>query len=138
MGEKDLFEEASRYSNEIVDYTRKMRGYPVFDIIILGLGDDGHTASIFPGNNAFFKSEKICEVAVHPKSFQKRITLTGTVINNAENIVFLVTGANKAEVVSSIINKTSVTDYPAAWIKPENGMLKWYLDNSAAKLIDKT
>ena len=111
---------------------------PIFDLIILGLGDDGHTASIFPGKNELFSSEKICETAIHPVSFQKRITITGRIINNAENVIFLVTGDKKAEVVSAIIEGSGIHDYPAAHIKPRPGVLKWYFDDAAAKMIDKS
>jgi len=138
MGEKDPDEEAARYSNEIVSFTREVKKLPAFDLIILGLGEDGHTASIFPGNSKLLNSDKVCEVAVHPVSFQKRITITGKVINNAKHIVFLVTGANKADVVSAIIGKKRVFDYPAAYIEPQSGVLNWYLDNAAAAMIDKT
>jgi 6-phosphogluconolactonase len=138
MGEKDPSKEATRYSNEIAGHTRERRGSPVFDMIILGLGDDGHTASIFPANCELLKSKHICEVSVNPKSLQKRITITGIVINNAENVVFIVTGENKAEMVSAIINNTSAVNYPAARIEPKNGILKWYLDIAAGKMIDRT
>jgi 6-phosphogluconolactonase len=138
FGEKDPYEEAVRYSNEIVGFTREMHGLPLFDMIILGLGEDGHTASIFPDNMKLLDSDRICEVAVHPESFQKRITITGKVINNAENVVFLVTGAKKAEVVAEIIDKSKAGDYPAALIEPRHGLLKWYLDISAAKMVDKS
>ena len=137
IGEKDPSEEALRYSNEIAGFTSEMAGLPVFNLIILGLGEDGHTASIFPDNNKLLNSEKICEVAIHPLSFQKRITITGKVINNAENVVFLVTGENKAEVVSAIIERPGTVDFPAARIDPKTGLLKWYLDDAAAKMIDK-
>ena len=76
----------------------------MFDLILLGLGEDGHTASIFPGDMSLFVSEKICEVAVHPVSQQKRITITGKVINNADEVIFLVTGKKKAEIVERIFN----------------------------------
>ena len=138
MGEKDPDEEAARYSNEIVSFTREVKKLPAFDLIILGLGEDGHTASIFPGNSKLLNSDKVCEVAVNPVSFQKRITITGKVINNAKHIVFLVTGANKANVVSAIIGKKRAFDYPAAHIEPQSGVLNWYLDNAAAAMIDKT
>ncbi len=79
---------------------------PLFDLFILGLGDDGHTASIFPGNMDFLlNSEKICEVALHPVTHQKRITITGRVINNSVRVVFLVTGKKKAGIVENIFNK---------------------------------
>jgi len=137
MGEKNPSEEVVRYSNEIAIFTREREGLPQFDLIILGLGEDGHTASIFPGNNKLLNSDKICEIALHPVSSRLRITITGKVINNAENVVFLVTGANKAGVVSAIIENPGTVDYPAAHIEPRTGVLEWYLDDAAAKMIDK-
>jgi 6-phosphogluconolactonase len=137
-GEKDPIGEAGRYSKEITGFTRKRSGLPLFDLIILGLGEDGHTASIFPANSELLNSEKICDIAFHPLSLQKRITITGKIINNADYVVFLVTGANKAEVIAKIIDKTGPDDYPASHIKPASGALKWYLDLNAAKLISKS
>ena len=98
-GEEDPSTEAVRYSSEIVNYTRTTCGLPVFDQIILGMGEDGHTVSIFPSNSEMLYSEKICEVATHPLSGQKRITITGKVINNSDVVTFLVTGHSKADVV---------------------------------------
>jgi len=135
IGEDDPEREAARYSEEILEFTRLRHGLPVFDLIILGLGDDGHTASIFPGQTELLSSEKICSVAVHPVTGQRRITITGPVINNAETVIFLVSGANKAEIVADIIEKPGVTDYPAASVEPADGVLKWYLDIDAASML---
>jgi 6-phosphogluconolactonase len=137
FGEKDPSEEAVRYSEEIKDNTHERKGLPVFDLIILGLGEDGHTASIFPGNNELIDSDKICDIAIHPMTLQKRITLTGKVINNAEKVIFLVTGDNKAKVISEIIEEPGTVDYPASFIKPDYGILEWYLDEAAANMISK-
>jgi 6-phosphogluconolactonase len=136
-GEKKPETEAARYSGEIMKHTGGKNNLPVFDLIILGIGEDGHTASIFPGNNDLLNSEKICEVSVHPVSLQKRVTLTVRVINNAENIIFLVTGANKANVVYDIIENQGIVDYPAAFIEPSDGVLKWYLDQDAASMLNQ-
>ncbi|MFO8002429.1 MAG: 6-phosphogluconolactonase [Marinilabilia sp.] len=104
---------------------------PVFDVIMLGMGDDGHTASIFPPQISLWHSDKWCEIATHPGSGQKRITLTGRVINNAENILFLVTGEKKAAKVNEIINqRDGFEKNPAALVAPEKTM--WLLDQEAA------
>jgi 6-phosphogluconolactonase len=137
IGEDDPGKEAIRYSEEILKFTAIRHGLPVFDLIILGLGDDGHTASIFPGQLELMTSEKICSVAFHPATGQKRITITGPVINNAETVIFLVSGANKAEVVADIIEKPGTTEYPAAAIEPSDGVLKWYLDIDAASMLSQ-
>jgi 6-phosphogluconolactonase len=135
FGENDPSTEAKRYSGEIAGFTRKSEGIPVFDLIILGLGEDGHTASIFPGDVRLLNSGNICETAKHPVSSQKRVSLTGRVINNADMVVFLVTGTRKAAVVSSVIERPGSSDYPAAHIKPQYGILKWYLDEPAAEML---
>jgi 6-phosphogluconolactonase len=134
-GEDDPEAEAVRYSREILKFTRQRHGLPVFELIILGLGDDGHTASIFPGQKHLLTSDSICSVASHPVTGQKRITLTGQVINNADNVIFLVCGAGKAEIVADIIEKPGAVDYPAAFIEPRSGVLKWYLDIDAASML---
>jgi 6-phosphogluconolactonase len=135
-GEDDPEIEAVRYSEEISAFTRKRDGLPLFDFIILGLGEDGHTASIFPGHTELFDSKKICEVAIHPVTKRKRITLTGKVINNADNISFLVTGEKKAEVIKKLLKKTStVSDYPASHVMPVHGRLDWFLDKDAGRFL---
>jgi 6-phosphogluconolactonase len=136
IGEDDPSKEALRYSAVIERYTRSKRNIPVFDIVILGMGDDGHTASIFPGNERLLSSDKICETAVHPLSGQRRITITGKVINNSDEIFFLVTGNKKSQIVNDIFRNSSVSGiFPAAHIKSVNGKTRWLLDNDAAKFI---
>jgi 6-phosphogluconolactonase len=135
-GEDDPEKEAIRYSEEISAFTAKRDDLPLFDLIILGLGEDGHTASIFPGHTVLFDSWKICEVAFHPVTKQKRITLTGRVINNAENVSFLITGEKKAEVIGKLFKKTStVHDYPASHVNPVHGRLNWFLDKDAGRFL---
>jgi 6-phosphogluconolactonase len=132
-GENDPYKEAKRYSQEIKKFTAEKNGFPVFDLIILGLGEDGHTASIFPSSGHLLNSDNICEVAFHPVSQQRRITLTGKVLNNAAIVSFLVTGSKKAEIVGSIINRRkSASNFPASAIVPTDGRLSWYLDSEAA------
>ena len=87
-GENDPKQEAIRYSNVVSSNLSNINSLPQFDLIMLGLGEDGHTASIFPGNLESFSNPKICEVAEHPATKQKRVTLTGSVINNAKKINF--------------------------------------------------
>jgi len=136
-GEDDPKEEAERYAEEISEQLSIVKGIPRFGLVILGMGSDGHTASIFPNQMELLSSEKICEVATHPESGQKRITITGQVINYAARVVFLVTGESKAKKVSEIIQqKENRKDYPAAHISPLNGTLDWYLDEAAAKRIN--
>ena len=135
FGENEPWREAERYSSEILENVTLRLGIPRFDIIYLGLGEDGHIASIFPGNISLFDSSRVCEVAEHPSSGQKRITLTGTVINNAASVIFAVTGRHKAEMVAEILENPSSGIYPASLVKPLSGRLTWYLDLEAAALL---
>lgn len=135
-GEEDPELEALRYSQEMEESLNSRGKAPVFDLIILGLGDDGHTASIFPDQLDLFEHEDNCAVANHPLTGQKRITITGNVINNANQIFFLVTGSNKALRVSEIMNDNDAAQLlPAYYISPKNGQLIWFLDDKAAAQI---
>ncbi len=135
-GENDPEEEAIRYSEEIYLNVPLRDKLPVFDLVMLGVGEDGHTASIFPGIPELLTSEKICETVVQPGTGQKRITVTGRVLNNADSVAFLVTGENKAEIVRQIIKREpSALSLPASNIIPVNGELTWYIDNDAGRLL---
>ena len=135
-GENDPEQEAERYSKLILKLVPSKNDLPIFDWIFLGVGEDGHTASIFPNQMDLISSSKICAVSTHPESNQKRITLTGTVINLARRVTFMATGEEKQEIVSHIINnEPPAKKYPAAKIVPKNGILDWYLDSQAADLI---
>lgn len=133
QGENTPSAEATRYSQLLSEKLPVVNGIPQFDMVILGMGTDGHTASIFPHQIDLWHSEQLCEVAQHPESGQNRITLTGKVINHAKEIVFLVTGDGKQEKVAEIIHKTETAqEYPANLVAPQNGQLYWYLDEKAA------
>ncbi|WP_088342403.1 6-phosphogluconolactonase [Robiginitalea sediminis] len=132
-GEEDPQQEARRYEALIRDRLPKAWGMPRFDLVLLGMGDDGHTASVFPHQMSLWDSPRGCEVATHPVSGQQRITLTGGWINGARRIVFLVTGGAKAEKVKEILEgKGAEALYPAARVRPESGELIWLLDQEAA------
>jgi len=137
-GENDPVVEAGRYASEIKEFVKSKNGIPIFDLIILGMGTDGHTASIFPGQQALLTSDKLCDVSMNPVTSQKRITLTGKVLNNAALLAFLVTGKNKAWLVSEILTKAKEADYyPAAHIAPEKGKLEWLLDKEASIFLNQ-
>jgi 6-phosphogluconolactonase len=137
-GEDNPEEAAARYSDELRKYVPETDSLPRFDIVMLGLGEDGHTASIFPDQMKLLSSEKICDTAIQPFTKQKRITLTSRVINNSEWILFLVTVSNKAYILSDILNKKeNYKNYPASHIEPLNGILEWYIDKDAADFINR-
>jgi 6-phosphogluconolactonase len=135
-GEDDPEKEAERYSAEILNFMEPEGDWPVFDHIVLGMGDDGHTASIFPDNRNLLNSREICAVSKHPQTNQERVTITGRVINNAANVTFLVTGDNKSLIINEIFRKhINATNYPAAYIIPYRGKIRWLLDKNAASLL---
>jgi 6-phosphogluconolactonase len=135
-GEADPEEEAKRYSKELETKLNSRGKDPVFDVILLGLGEDGHTASIFPDQLELFEHPENCAVTEHPLTGQKRITFTGNVLNNANQVFFLVTGEKKALRVSEIMNDSEAAKLlPAYYISPTNGDLIWFLDEEAAALI---
>ncbi|NAS11689.1 6-phosphogluconolactonase [Poritiphilus flavus] len=136
LGETEPEAEADRYGELLSNFLPEANELPQFDLVILGMGDDGHTASVFPHEIQLWDSEKNCEVAIHPESGQRRVTITGKLINNAREVAFLVTGGSKAEKVKAILHKEKdYEQYPAALVNPQSGKLYWFLDSEAAKLV---
>jgi 6-phosphogluconolactonase len=124
--------EAVRYGELLREQLPLRDGVPVFDLIILGMGDDGHTASIFPHELSLLTAPGPCAVATHPETGQQRITLTGPVLNAAATVAFLVTGANKQTKVAQVLDHPmDHPDLPAAGIRPASGDLHWFLDEAA-------
>ena len=107
---------------------------PRIDLVLLGLGDDGHTASLFPGTSALQETKKIVTVGQAPTGIRSRLTLTLGVLNQAAMVLFLVTGKGKADMIRRILEPASEADrsLPAAKITPESGQLVWMLDQAAA------
>jgi 6-phosphogluconolactonase len=134
-GEEDPDSEAVRYSEVIEGSVVHKNDMPFFDVVLLGLGEDGHTASVFPGNEGLFSAAETCVVAVNPYSGQKRITITGRIINNAGTVIFLVSGKKKSVIVQKIVSGGRLAEYPAENVKPVDGKIIWYLDDEAASLI---
>jgi 6-phosphogluconolactonase len=134
-GEDDPKMEVMRIAAEIDDTVPRENNLPRFDLNILGLGKDGHTASLFPGKKLKSISKRIVGIAVHPVSGQKRISLTREVINNSRQIIFMVTGEKKAGIVYEIMSKkNSESRFPAAKVRADE-VLRWYLDDGAAAKI---
>jgi 6-phosphogluconolactonase len=136
MGENEPELEAVRYAEEVGRFVVLSNELPQFDIVLLGMGDDGHTASIFSPSLELLNASQWVETTKNPYSYQQRITLTGNVINNARHLYFLVTGQSKAPVLKTIFEKLSGFEkYPAAHIYQVNGNLTWVLDTGAASLL---
>lgn len=136
-GENESKEEVQWYTSIMDKYLPKENNLPVFDIMMLGMGDDGHTVSIFPHQIELWDAEADCVTAQHPETGMERISLSGRLVNNSRNIVFLVTGKNKAEKVKQIVEEREkfADIYPAARVNPVNGKLFWMLDEEAASLL---
>lgn len=135
-GEESPKREVENYARQIKTELTEIDGWPRFDLILLGMGEDGHTASIFPDQTGLLNTGHICRVAHHPVTNQPRITLTGNVLNNACRVWFLVTGSGKAERLAEIIsgNEKSLR-LPAAFVNPVRGECLWFVDEQAARLI---
>src|SRR2546427_535006 len=107
-----------------------------FDLILLGLGPDGHTASLFP-NTAALNETKLLVVANWVEKFKaNRITFTYPVLNNAACVIFLVSGADKADMVRTVL-EDGRADLPSQRVHPVNGRLLWLLDKGAASKLAK-
>ena len=137
-GEIEPEEELINYNKTLKQNLNLRNNIPEFDLIILGLGEDGHTASLFPHEFMKFRDKEECIIATHPESGQKRISLSEKIINNAKEVIFYVPGSGKKHVVNEIINKRgNHISYPASYIKPIFGKFSWYLDFDAAEMITK-
>jgi 6-phosphogluconolactonase len=107
---------------------------PVFDLIILGIGTDGHTASLFPGTSLLQETKRLAIPVIAESLPYERISLSLGVINNAKNICFLVTGKDKAFVIKEIIESKN-SALPAALVKPTHGTVLFLIDQAAASLL---
>ncbi len=106
---------------------------PRFDLILLGIGGDGHTASLFPNHTAVDETEKwVVAVLDSPKPPPQRITLTLLVINNARSVVFAATGKEKAAIIAQVLNpQAAERPLPAQLVKPTDGTLEWFISTDS-------
>ena len=132
-GEAKPVKEAVRYSELVKQQLPYRLGWPEFDIVLLGAGDDGHTSSIFPGQENLLTSTSSYVVCIHHCIGQKRIAMTGYPILNARHVIFLITGKNKADVVEEICNSGDTG--PAAYIAHHAQNVELFIDKGAASYI---
>lgn len=110
--------------------------FPRFDLILLGMGDDGHTASLFPFSKALHETKRIAVANFVEKFNTNRLTLTFPAINNASNVIFLVGDADKATALKEILKGASQPEkFPAQNVNPENGDLFWLINQPAARFL---
>ena len=130
-------EAADEYQMELTWFFQLGEGeFPIFDLIFLGMGKDGHTASLFPGQSALHEASRLAMAVKGGTPDVYRTTLTFPVLNRARRIVFLVAGMDKAETVRALLEGAG-PDLPAAKIKPLQGDVIWLLDQEAASLLAK-
>lgn len=110
---------------------------PVFDLILLGMGADGHTASIFPGSEAVHEKERLVATGYNSEQGTHRISLTAPLINQSRHIFFAVFGEGKAETLKQVLEDEYTPDQlPVQLIRSEKSEITWFLDEEAAKLLD--
>jgi 6-phosphogluconolactonase len=138
QGEINPQKAADQYERELRDYFQGRLGIARarFDLLLLGLGADGHTASLFPGTPAIRETQRWTAAQHIDQLNAWRITLTPPAINAAKTIMFLVTGSDKAEAVQKVLTAPYQPDaIPAQIVRPDDGNVIWMLDNAAAALI---
>ena len=128
---------ARKYQKTLMAFFRLKSGqFPIFDLIFLGTGKDGHTASLFPGQEALDETERLVISVKGGDPHFNRLTMTLPVLNHARRIIFLVSGKNKAGIVKTIL-ETPKAKLPAQRIQPLNGTLTWLLDSESASILSK-
>lgn len=126
---------ALAYEKAIRDFFKLKPGeFPRFDLVLLGTGPDGHTASLFPGSKALEEKNHIFVANWVDKFKTHRLTFTYPVLNNAANVIFMATGTEKAPVIKDILENPAST-LPAARVRPTDGRVLWLLDRTAASQL---
>jgi len=126
------------------EYEKTLRNYfsedwPRFDLVLLGLGEEGHTASLFPGSPALNENKRWVVAVKAPAKPALRLTLTLPAITGASNIYFLITGSNKAEALHHVLTGSPhPKSYPASGIRRAKGTVIWWLDRAAAALVTQS
>jgi 6-phosphogluconolactonase len=134
-GEEDPDKAARDYEKEVRRFFG-MSGLPMFDLIILGMGEDGHTASLFPASKSLEETNRLAVPVYLEKPSKSRITLTLPVLNNAAQILFLAAGHSKADIVNEILGNGEMKErYPAGLIRPIHGSITWLIDQEAAEKL---
>lgn len=140
-GAADVYETTLRrlVKSEVIA-TSPTSGLPKFDLTLLGMGPDGHVASLFPGHPLLKEDQKwVTFIKDSPKPPPERITFTFPVINSSSNLAMVVTGGGKANAVYTALEDDHETDnkLPVELVSPTEGELKWYLDKGAASKLFK-
>ena len=134
----DLEELSDQYEKELIhEFAMKDSArFPVFDLILLGIGPDGHTCSLFPGHELLSEEDRwVAYIEDSPKPPPKRITLTFPVLNHAARIAFVAAGAGKADTLHTVLDEPE-KGLPASRVRPAHpGQLYWFVDDAAAEKV---
>ena len=135
-GELEPQAAADDYTQQLAQFGTEYRPWPILDLAVLGMGSDGHTASLFPGSPLQHTHPAVAVTADYDGRPANRVTLTAEVFNTAAQIIFLVTGANKADTLAAIIEgPPKLEQLPAQRIQPNTGHLTWLIDEAAAQKL---
>lgn len=136
-GELAPQEEVQNYAQEIGKYVEQQNNLPAFNIMLLGVGTDGHTASLFPNSMNLKENKLYCSVAMHPETEQKRITMNLKVIRNSRQTIFIVTGERKANIINKLLSDDVIDEkYPASLVNENNNNVIWFLDQDAGQSLN--
>lgn len=134
--DSDLQKAAAQYAETLVRTLGAEHGIPRFDLVLLGMGADGHTASLFPGSDALQVTDQLVVPNYVEKFKSYRLTLTTTTINAARNVRFLISGKDKAEALKSVLEgPPNPKLFPSQLIHPTNGSLLWMADEDAVSRL---
>jgi 6-phosphogluconolactonase len=129
---------AVEYENEMRHFfTLKPGEFPRFDLILLGMGPDGHTASLFPGSEGLKEQSRLVIANWVEKFSTHRITVTFPVLNHAAQVIFLASGREKADMVNQVLEGKRTPPYPSQQVQPIDGTLLWMLDEAAAAKLNR-
>lgn len=127
---------ARHYAHTLKFFAEPPLDFPRFDLALLGLGEDGHTASLFPNSPIDIDESVIAVTAQYQNRPANRVTITPKVFNEAREVWFLATGKNKAQILNTVLNgEKDLRLYPAQRIQPKNGKLIWWVDEEASSSL---
>ncbi len=130
---------AAEYEQSLRDFFHLSAGHlPRFDVVMLGMGPDGHTASLFPGTKALDETKRLVTSNWVGKFYTQRITMTAPVLNNAALVMFMAHGHDKAQPLKAVLEGPyEPAQLPSQLIRPQHGTLLWLVDQTAAALLDR-
>jgi 6-phosphogluconolactonase len=135
-GELPPLQAAEMYRQELEKWAPEGMRWPIFDFVLLGMGEDGHTASLFPGSEPDLVDPVLAVTAAYQGRPANRVTLTPRVINSARSIYVMVAGANKAQTLAHVLQgEKNLVSLPIQRIQPAHGEMTWLVDQNAASLL---